>query len=344
MAGGTSGASTATLSVTQDNVFLGNLLVASYFASPPGWRYTVSDHLGTPRAVFNQSGQLVETRKHWPYGEDTTTTPPTQRLAYALMERDSESTRFYDHARNHDFSLGRFLSPDRVGGTAGNPQSWNRYAYTLNNPMKFVDPDGRLTIIAPGTFNRGNPDFLPGGRFFNHVVRTVPDRAYASLQWSGGNNHQARLEGALATIRFVANHRFAPGEGLNMVGFSHGGNTNILATNLGLGRIVDNLVTLGTPSRAGYHLLDPNTVRNFINVFNPNDQIQVRGGGNFESPFESGPAARTQPFATNIELSPDFGPLDSHSKLHVPAVWDLVLPHLRIETKATNNPQFYVIK
>ncbi len=36
MAAGTSGSSTATLSVTRDNVFLGNLLVASYVASPPG--------------------------------------------------------------------------------------------------------------------------------------------------------------------------------------------------------------------------------------------------------------------------------------------------------------------
>ena len=111
MAGGSSGASTATLSVTRDNVFLGNLLVASYVASPAGWQYTTSDHLGSPRVVFNQSGQIVETHKYWPYGEDTTAAPPTQRLAYCLMERDTESTRFYDHARTHDHDLGRFLSP-----------------------------------------------------------------------------------------------------------------------------------------------------------------------------------------------------------------------------------------
>jgi hypothetical protein len=48
MAGGSSGSSTATLSVTRDNVFLGNLLVASYVASPAGWQYTASDHLSSP--------------------------------------------------------------------------------------------------------------------------------------------------------------------------------------------------------------------------------------------------------------------------------------------------------
>ncbi len=121
MAGGTSGSSTATLSVARDNVFLGNLLVASYVTSPAGWQYTASDHLGSPRVVFNQSGQLVESHKHWPYGEDTNGTPPGQHLSYALMEKDDGATRYYDHARTHDYGLGRFLSPDRVGGTPENP-------------------------------------------------------------------------------------------------------------------------------------------------------------------------------------------------------------------------------
>jgi RHS repeat-associated protein len=153
MAGGSTGASSATLSVTRDNVFLGNLLVGSYVASPAGWQYTTSDHLGTPRLVFNQSRQVVETHKYWPYGEDSTPTPPTQRLSYALMERDTEAPRFHDHARNHDHVLGRFLSPDRVGGTPANPQSWNRYAYTLNNPMKFLDPDGNVVVGFTGMGN-----------------------------------------------------------------------------------------------------------------------------------------------------------------------------------------------
>lgn len=143
MAGGSTGSSTATLSVTRDNVFLGNLLVASYVASPAGWQYTASDHLGSPRVVFDQNGQLVESHKHWPYGEDTNAIPPLQRLAYCLMEKEDGATRLYDHARTHDHGLGRFLSPDKVTGQTRNPQSWNRYVYGANNPVKMVDPDGR---------------------------------------------------------------------------------------------------------------------------------------------------------------------------------------------------------
>ena len=39
--------------------------------------------------------------------------------------------------------MGRFLSPDSSGYSGlTNPQSWNLYAYTLNNPLHFVDPTG----------------------------------------------------------------------------------------------------------------------------------------------------------------------------------------------------------
>ncbi len=182
MAGGSTGASSATLSVTRDNVFLGNLLVASYVASPAGWQYTTSDHIGSPRLVFNQARQVVETHKYWPYGEDTTTTPPGQRLSYALMEKDGEAKRFYDHARNHDHVLGRFLSPDRVGGTPANPQSWNRYAYTLNNPMKYVDPDGNVVIAFTGMGNSPISGVHDIARAFGQHRELGPSRVFRHQQ------------------------------------------------------------------------------------------------------------------------------------------------------------------
>ena len=38
--------------------------------------------------------------------------------------------------------LGRMLSPDVVVQQADNTQSYNRYSYCLNNPLRFVDPTG----------------------------------------------------------------------------------------------------------------------------------------------------------------------------------------------------------
>ncbi|MGI0150183.1 MAG: hypothetical protein ACREDF_11715, partial [Thermoplasmata archaeon] len=119
---------------SRDNVFLGNLAVVSYANSAVGgngpvWTFYSSDHLGTPRLVTDISGNTVETRKSWPYGEDATPPGTFQRLRFALMERDTEANRYYDHARSHEFGLGRFLSTDSIQGRTLDPQSWNRYTY-----------------------------------------------------------------------------------------------------------------------------------------------------------------------------------------------------------------------
>ena len=45
--------------------------------------------------------------------------------------------------------LGRMLSPDIVVQQADNTQSYNRYSYCLNNPLRFVDPTGWVTTIPP---------------------------------------------------------------------------------------------------------------------------------------------------------------------------------------------------
>ncbi len=234
MAGGSTGASTATLSVTRDNVFLGNLLVASYAASPAGWQYTTSDHLGSPRLVFNQARQAVETHKHWPYGEDTVTAPATQRLAYCLMERDSESTRFHDHARNHDFKLGRFLSPDRVGGAPESPQSWNRYAYTLNNPMKYVDPDGNVAVGFTGLGN----SYLSGV----HGIANL----FAGHQSLGATRVFRHQDGSRAYAFVMSQLKANPHQPIVIFGHSRGAAASIkLAKQLQKARVtVDLLLTV----------------------------------------------------------------------------------------------------
>jgi RHS repeat-associated protein len=64
------------------------------------------------------------------------------------MERDGEGFRYYDHARMDDFFLSRFNSPDKVGGTAEQPQSWNRYSYGASRPLMYLDPDGQAIQLS----------------------------------------------------------------------------------------------------------------------------------------------------------------------------------------------------
>src|SRR6267378_695615 len=60
-------------------------------------------------------------------------------------ERDSESGLDNFGARYMSSSMGRFMSvdPSSVSINKFNPQSWNRYSYTYNNPLKYVDQNGK---------------------------------------------------------------------------------------------------------------------------------------------------------------------------------------------------------
>jgi uncharacterized protein RhaS with RHS repeats len=52
------------------------------------------------------------------------------------------------HARYYNPTAGRFLSPDPLDGSQRFPQSWNRYAYARNNPLKYIDPTGQYVWAA----------------------------------------------------------------------------------------------------------------------------------------------------------------------------------------------------
>lgn len=59
-------------------------------------------------------------------------------------ERDNEIGLDYAQARYYNNQHGRFTSVDPLMASASTtlPQSWNRYVYCWNNPLKLVDPDG----------------------------------------------------------------------------------------------------------------------------------------------------------------------------------------------------------
>jgi RHS repeat-associated protein len=58
--------------------------------------------------------------------------------------RDAETGLDFFQARYYGSALGRFTSPDpgNAGADQLNPQSWNAYAYVLNNPLLYTDPTG----------------------------------------------------------------------------------------------------------------------------------------------------------------------------------------------------------
>jgi RHS repeat-associated protein len=67
---------------------------------------------------------------------------------------DPENGLYYYGARYYDPELARFISPDPIVPSAGDPQSHNRYSYVRNNPVKYTDPTGHsfLSSLFGGIF------------------------------------------------------------------------------------------------------------------------------------------------------------------------------------------------
>lgn len=87
----------------------------------------------------------------------------TRRVGrFAAKERDAETGLDYFGARYLSSAQGRFTSADPTFMTKariGDPQQWNLYAYTRNNPMKYLDPDGRDLVLA-GSMNRNDRNYV----------------------------------------------------------------------------------------------------------------------------------------------------------------------------------------
>src|SRR5205814_7660248 len=101
-----------------------------------------------------------------PFGEPYASTA-TSGVSFTGMRSDvigasgGVTNGVYDFlARELPPTQGRWISPDPAGLAAvdpTNPQTWNRYAYVMNNPLNFVDPlgldgvEGYPCTLADGT-------------------------------------------------------------------------------------------------------------------------------------------------------------------------------------------------
>ncbi len=114
--------------------------------------FSFTDWLGTERVRAGVNAATVEACESAPYGDMQTCTNTDQSpLHFTGNERDPETNLDHTDFRQYSSTIGRWTTPD-PGGLAvvdpTNPQSWNRYAYVLNNPLAYVDPTGLTCYIV----------------------------------------------------------------------------------------------------------------------------------------------------------------------------------------------------
>ncbi len=112
-----------------------------------------ADHLGGTNVITDISGARVQLNEYDPWGKVSRTegnVDPEKRFTGQIL--DPESGLYYYGARYYDPELGRFISPDPIVPSPGDPQSLNRYSYVRNNPVKYIDPTGHGFWSRVGNF------------------------------------------------------------------------------------------------------------------------------------------------------------------------------------------------
>jgi len=113
-----------------------------------GTRYRIiSDHLGSVRLVINTAtGAIAQRLDYGPFGQVTTdTNPGFQPFGFAggLYDRDTGLVRF--GARDYVPEVGRWTAKDPILFRGGSP---NLYGYVVNDPVNFVDPNGKFGLAG----------------------------------------------------------------------------------------------------------------------------------------------------------------------------------------------------
>lgn len=115
--------------------------------------YVIKDHQGSMYATV--TGNSVERYSFDAWGRrrnpqtlsyDNVTTSFDR--GYTLHEHYDDFGFINMNGRVYDPYLSTFLSPDNYIQCPDNSQNFNRYAYCLNNPLKYTDPSGEDFIVA----------------------------------------------------------------------------------------------------------------------------------------------------------------------------------------------------
>ncbi len=120
-------------------------------------RYLLGDHLGSTTITADTAGVRVAELLYKAWGENRytfSTTPTTLRYTGQRQESGlgGADGLYYYGARWYDPAISRFIQADTVVPQLFDPQSLNRYSYSLSNPLKYTDPSGHcvdgLTTLA----------------------------------------------------------------------------------------------------------------------------------------------------------------------------------------------------
>ena len=163
-----------------------------------GFKFYNKDHLGNNREVIDQDGNICQKTDYYPFGTPyfsryVTINEADQPFKYNGKEFDMmHGLNTYDYgARQYNPILPMW---DRVDPLAEKYYNISPYAYCANNPVKYVDPDGKKIVLGSNC----SPEFV---NHYNVAIAYLKEHNAASV-W-----HQ--LDGREEIITIYENAGFA---------------------------------------------------------------------------------------------------------------------------------------
>ena len=121
--------------------------VGYYSFQDKKYHYYLKDHQGNVRVVADEDGNVEETNDYYPFGGlMASSSGSVQPYKYNGKELDgSNGLDWYDYgARHYDPALGRWHTMDPM---CEKYYSVSPYTYCVNNPMKYIDPNGEDILV-----------------------------------------------------------------------------------------------------------------------------------------------------------------------------------------------------
>ena len=119
-----------------------------------------TDALGSILRLFDQQGNTLYSAYYDAWGVAAV---DSNKIAFHRGYSGHEMLPEYGlinmNGRLYDPQIGRFLSPDNYVQLPDLSQSFNRYSYCLNNPLKYTDPDGNIFFSILSAFFA--PNLMP---------------------------------------------------------------------------------------------------------------------------------------------------------------------------------------
>lgn len=202
--------------ISKDHIYLAGSLLSiveyPHVGGPQLVKYQHTDALGSPVAVTNEAGAVIDRTQWEPYGA-AIGKPAYDGIGYTGHVMDGATGLTYMQQRYYDPGIGRFLSVDPVTAYEKPGMNFNRYWYANNNPYKFMDPDGRFGVVGAGigaAIDFGTQMAMSEGSFSERLSNVnwssvgVSAAVGAVTGGVGGVLGKAAVSGAITTTKAVA--------------------------------------------------------------------------------------------------------------------------------------------